>query len=62
MEDSKLDKILYDAKTLANLLCISRRTLWRLIASGKFPKPIKFNRKLVRWDRRDVEDYINSIK
>jgi predicted DNA-binding transcriptional regulator AlpA len=30
-------------------LNISIRTLWRLVATGQFPQPKRYNRELVRW-------------
>lgn len=46
----------------ARLLTVSRRTLERLIADGKFPHPVKINRSS-RVLRSDVERYIdNCIK
>jgi excisionase family DNA binding protein len=40
---------------LATMLQCSIRTVWRLTAAGLLPKPIRFNRKLVRWAIADVQ-------
>src|SRR5262245_43581815 len=42
-------------------LSLSVRTLWRLVRAGKFPQPIRYNRKLVRWKTADVARYIAEL-
>lgn len=32
----------------------SAATLWRLIAAGKFPKPIKLSSNIIAWSRSSV--------
>jgi predicted DNA-binding transcriptional regulator AlpA len=39
-------------------LNISVRTLWRLVATGKFPQPKRYNRKLVRWPTQVVRRWL----
>jgi predicted DNA-binding transcriptional regulator AlpA len=46
---------------VAERLSVSVRTLWRLVASGKFPQPVRYNRKLVRWKTVDVSNYVASL-
>jgi predicted DNA-binding transcriptional regulator AlpA len=45
---------------VAELLCMSKRTLWRLVESGRFPQPVRHNRKLVRWKTADVRAWVNQ--
>lgn len=52
---------LITSETVAKKLSISVRTLWRLVAAGTFPKPVRYNRKLVRWKTKDVEAYLESL-
>ena len=52
---------LLTAKDVARRLSIGVRTLWRLVAQGKFPQPIRYTRKLVRWKTADVDRYIQSL-
>lgn len=44
---------------LAEFLGISRATVWRLLASGKLPAPIRLGRA-VRWDRWTVEEWLSA--
>lgn len=44
---------LMDAKTLAKMLSVSLRTIWRLRSAGKLPKPVRFGGS-VRWRLSDI--------
>jgi predicted DNA-binding transcriptional regulator AlpA len=52
---------LVTSRQVAQRLAMSVRTLWRLVAAGKFPQPVRYNRKLVRWKSIDVDRYIESL-
>ena len=52
---------LLTAKDVARRLSIGVRTLWRLVADGKLPQPIRYTRKLVRWKTADIDRYIQSL-
>lgn len=52
---------LLSSDEVAGRLSISVRTLWRMVKSGRFPQPIRYNRKLVRWKAVDVARYIELL-
>ena len=52
---------LMTSQQVAERLAVSVRTLWRLVAAGKFPQPVRYNRKLVRWKTTDVSRYIETL-
>jgi excisionase family DNA binding protein len=52
---------LLSSRQVAKRLSMSTRTLWRLVAEGKFPQPIRYNRKLVRWRSDDVDRYVEGL-
>jgi excisionase family DNA binding protein len=52
---------LMTSQQVAERLSVSVRTLWRLVAAGKFPQPVRYNRKLVRWKTVDVTRYIEAL-
>jgi excisionase family DNA binding protein len=52
---------LMTSQQVADRLAVSVRTLWRLVASGRIPPPIRYNRKLVRWKTGDVDRYIETL-
>ena len=52
---------LVTSQQVADRLAVSVRTLWRLVARGDFPQPIRYNRKLVRWKNDEVERYLAAL-
>ncbi|WP_345783024.1 helix-turn-helix transcriptional regulator [Coraliomargarita parva] len=46
---------------LIERLSISRRSIYRLIADGEFPRPIPIGRA-ARWCLSDVENYLERLK
>ncbi len=50
---------LVDVKEVAQLLGLSRRTVWKMSTCGMLPPPIKLGRSS-RWRRRDIESWIDG--
>ena len=50
--------LLIDATTLAALLSVSEATLYRMLAGGKIPAPLRLSRGCVRWHRETVERWL----
>ena len=48
---------LVDVRGVSAMLACSQRTVWRLSDGGKMPLPIRIG-KLVRWRRKDLEEWI----
>jgi predicted DNA-binding transcriptional regulator AlpA len=44
------------AATLADILSVSIRTVWRLRASGKLPKPVEIG-GAIRWRASDISEW-----
>lgn len=61
MREPQAEPGLLTPKQVAERLAVGMRTLWRLAETEEFPKPIRFNRKLVRWKASDVQRYIDSL-
>ena len=59
--ETKAGADLLPSQQVADRLAGSVRTLWRLVAAGKVPQPVRYNRKLVRWKTADVTHYIASL-
>jgi predicted DNA-binding transcriptional regulator AlpA len=53
------EPLLIKADEVAHLIAISTRTLWRLVSTGQFPRPVQFGRS-TRWRVADVEEWIKS--
>lgn len=59
-QESRPDaRSLLDVEEVAALLRCSTRHVYRLVDSGKMPKPVKLG-SLVRWSRAAIEDWING--
>lgn len=39
---------------------LSRSTIYRMMADGEFPKPVKLTRKSVGWPKNAVLDWLSS--
>jgi len=52
---------LLTSRDVARRLSISVRTLFRLVRAGKFPDPIRYNRRLIRWKSEAVVQYIQHL-
>jgi excisionase family DNA binding protein len=61
VQESGVGAELLTSQQVAEMLSISVRTLWRLVATGKFPQPVRYNRKLVRWKTTEVMRYIEAL-
>ena len=61
LERPAMSPELMTSQQVAERLSVSVRTLWRLVAAGKFPQPVRYNRKLVRWKTTDVSRYIETL-
>lgn len=49
--------LLVDTKTLATMLGIGVRTLWRLVSQGKLPRPLTLGKKLRRWRLDKIREW-----
>ena len=65
--DHRLSAVtLLDVRSVAKLLAIHQRSVWRLAARANagqsiFPKPLRLGPKLIRWRLRDVEAYLAAL-
>lgn len=61
-EDADLEQVrMLKSSEVAELVGVSMRTLWRLLAAGRFPEPVRFNRKVMRWKRADVVQWLKDL-
>ena len=54
-------KLLITVEELSKALNISVHSIYNQISAGTFPIPVKRVGRLVRFDVRDVEEYLASI-
>jgi prophage regulatory protein len=49
-------------KTVAEKFSMSPSSVWRKVANGTFPKPIKLSEKITVWDDEELDAYAESKK
>jgi len=52
--------MLLTCEEAAGLLSVSRAMFWRLHSQGKVPMPIRLSARVVRWNRKELVDWLNS--
>jgi predicted DNA-binding transcriptional regulator AlpA len=52
---------LLTAQSLARLLDVSLRQIWRLRAARRLPSPVRLGRRTVRWRESDISEYVRSL-
>lgn len=40
---------------------LSRSTIYRKVAEGTFPKPVKLSSRAIGWKAEDIDAWINSL-
>lgn len=51
------DPLVVDAATLAAMLDIGERTLWRLLSAGRLPGPVTIGAKMRRWRLDEIREW-----
>jgi excisionase family DNA binding protein len=54
-------KKLLTTQEVAVCLSISTRTVWRKVARGDLPAPVRLGRRLPRWRAADIHRYIQRL-
>ena len=52
--------LLIDAAELARMLSVSKPSIWRWMAEGKLPPPIRITAQCLRWNREAVLTWITA--
>lgn len=52
---------LLSPKEVCEYLGISRRSLTRYVDTGNVPQPIRFNARMLRWRRKDLDATLERI-
>ena len=56
-----LDRLIREDE-LRELLGVSHATIWRLVRSGHFPRPIRIGQAAVAWPEDEVREWVESKK
>ncbi|MCO6362008.1 helix-turn-helix transcriptional regulator [Paracoccus sp. 08] len=58
-QDHQIDRLL-NLHEVTHLTALSRATVYRAIASGDFPAPVKIGR-VSRWPASEVSDFLSAL-
>jgi len=58
-QDHTIDRLL-NLEEVTRLTALSRATVYRAIASGDFPPPVKFGR-VSRWPASEVSNFLSAL-
>jgi len=48
------------AQLVPEIVPVSPATLWRMVATGEFPSPIRLSKRIAAWRMADVDQWIES--
>jgi len=51
----------YRIKQILGILPVSRRTWWRGVKSGKYPKPLKLSKNVTAWRVSEIEQLLDNL-
>ena len=60
IDDSNLDVALVSAAQIAEACSVSVKTIRRWHERGIMPPPKRFGRRLLRWDKNEIENWIQQ--
>lgn len=49
------------AKEVADMLQISKPTLWRWVNEGRLPGPVRLSERILRWRLTDIEEHVDQM-
>ena len=49
-------------KDVCSELGISRASVYRLLQSGGFPKPLKLGKRAIGWERDHIQQWVKSLR
>jgi predicted DNA-binding transcriptional regulator AlpA len=61
MQIDESKKLMTKAET-CEYINVSDSTLFRLRRDSMFPEPYQLGARTIRWKRKDIDDYLESIK
>lgn len=44
------------------ILPVSERTIWRMVKSGRLPKPKRLTGRTVVWPESEIRDFVERVK
>jgi excisionase family DNA binding protein len=55
---------LLSVRDVARRLGLGQRTVWRLLAAGELPQPVRFgpSGRIVRWKAAEIDHYVKQMR
>lgn len=57
-----MQQILFTDLQVAELLAVSRPTIWRLVREGRLAPPLRPKGRLARWHIEDIQKYVSEVR
>ncbi len=57
----RAELMLLRVEQVADIIGVSKRTVWRLVSGGQLPQPVSIGR-CRRWKHADVEQFVKELK
>ena len=57
-----MTKLFYTDVQLAEILCVSRGTIWKLVREKRLAKPCRLKGRLSRWHIDHINEYIRQVR
>ncbi|MBW2187062.1 MAG: AlpA family phage regulatory protein [Deltaproteobacteria bacterium] len=48
-------------KQLLEIVPLGKSTVWKLVAEGKFPQPIKLSERCTAWRESDIQQWMDKL-
>ena len=55
-------KLILRIKDVCSELGVSRASIYRLLESGSFPKPLKLGKRAIGWERDHIQQWVKSLR
>jgi excisionase family DNA binding protein len=53
---------LLTVKQVAAIFSVHRSTVWRLVAAGELPAPVRIGRSITRWRADEIENFVDRLE
>ena len=57
-----MEQLLFTDLQVAEILAVSRPTIWRLVREGRLAPPLRAKGRLARWHIEDIQKYVSEVR
>ena len=55
------ERRLIDLKSVESLTGLTGRTIYRLLAEGSFPQPVRISKRAIRWWSNEIDAHLSNL-